>query len=31
MIAPNKLLEHISAEAAEADRGVPLAQESLQH
>ena len=31
MIAPNKLLEHISAEAAEADRSVPLAQESLQH
>ena len=31
MIAPTKLLEHISAEAADSDRSVSLAQESLQH
>ena len=31
MIAPAKLAEHINAEAADIDRGVPLIQESLQH
>lgn len=31
VIAPARLAEHISSEAAEADRAVPLTQESLQH
>jgi len=31
MIAPAKLAEHISTEAAHADRDVPLVEEALQH
>jgi hypothetical protein len=30
-IAPSRLTEHITAEAADMDRAVPLTQESLQH